>query len=404
MGATYHVGSGLLSQNDNTTRYYPILPQMPAGVTTEDGVVELLVRSAGSFSNASLVILTNTCSVSSVWTLRKSRAATAIAITITSDATGTFTDTDSVSFAATDEVDYQMVIPTEAGTNTMTWDVAGIVWTADSATTGWLMAHGYSDAGDSATRFFTLQGDGDTLAEANTQHYLGASYTLTNFWVDVKTNGRSTTSTIQVRKNGAGVGGTLSYAAAETGLKEDTTTAALSSGDKLCGGCTTSTGGGSFVFNACGVELSSANGDWQIGHGNATGLSQLGGVTNNYGLSGAFDIGVAEGDIDIVPLLTFTVDQLYVYISANTIPVLATTATLRVDAANSALTVSFAAGETGVKSDVTHSVTVTNNTNAVNWQIIAGGATGAVTLRSLSARGNIAAAATGNPWYAYVQQ
>ena len=113
---------------------------------------------------------------------------------------------------------------------------------------------------------------------------------------------------------------------------------------------------------------------------------------------------MAEGDIDIVPLLTFTVDQLYVYISANTIPVLATTATLRVDAANSALTVSFAAGETGVKSDVTHSVTVTNNTNAVNWQIIAGGATGAVTLRSLSARGNIAAAATGNPWYAYVQQ
>jgi len=138
------VNHGIAAQNDATTRFYGLVGDLDPETTEVN--CEIPVRDAGTFSNLFVYVTTNTASVTSTVTLRKSQADTSLTVSYTSDQTGIKEDNvNTVSFAATDEGNYEVTIPTEAGTNTLTFwanDSAGnligetITWTARESASG----------------------------------------------------------------------------------------------------------------------------------------------------------------------------------------------------------------------------------------------------------------------------
>lgn len=92
--------------------------------------------------------------------------------------------------------------------------------------------------------------------EANVEHvHRGANVTLKRMYTRVQTNGRSTTSTVTIRKNAAGTALTSSITAAATGtISNLTDTVSLTAGDTYCVEVVLGTGTGNLLIT--GITLS----------------------------------------------------------------------------------------------------------------------------------------------------
>src|SRR3990167_1388035 len=111
---------------DGLTRYV----QISGGSNVTNSNIawcEVPVRDAGVFSNMFVYVVTNTASVTSTITLQDSQVDTALTVSYTSDQTGIKEDTsNTATFAATDKVQWVVVVPAEAGTNTLTTTLIGV--------------------------------------------------------------------------------------------------------------------------------------------------------------------------------------------------------------------------------------------------------------------------------------
>jgi hypothetical protein len=410
MSATQLLAFGADSQNDGQTRYYTLSGVIPptAAITTEaEG--QIPVRDAGTFSNLYFRLTSNACTVNTVVTLRKSGVATALTLTVGPDATGEFEDvTHSVAFANTELAGLEVAIPSEPGGNQLVVSVIGVLFAATSGTVSMQsgVAAGDSFSTASATRFYPLTARNDSsVIETNVHWRVTATFTARNLSVYVSGNARSTDSVWTSRKNAGAGSMTLTFATAETGLKEDTSNSdSLVADDEYNLALTNGTGTGDITTTMTTVAIASAADQFPL-QNSGNPVSQDFGVTNylNFGRIGS--ASATESDAQLLTRLTYTASHLTARVTPNSLPSGATaTVRCRVNAADGNQVLVFTSAETGVKTDAANTDVLTAGTDRYNVAIVTTGASGSVAVRAVSMLGTVASAAVGNPWYAYAQQ
>ena len=393
MAQSQIVNSSGESYSDNTTTFVHLAGKLLENAT--EARQQTIVRDAGTFSNLYVRATANTTTTaSSVITFRKSVADTALAVTYAAAETGAKEDTDSVTVAATDECNYQVAVASNAGTTAITLSIIGITFTpTNSANTITFLSASTSNNWNNAseTEFQFINGGSAVITAANettAQVTMRGSYTLSDFYVFAESNARTNDTVFRIRKNTADGNSSITFAAAETGAKEDTSsTESIVSGDIVNYSVTTGTGTELLATSTISCTcISTANEFPLIGTVDAA-LAQNFNVTNFKAISGLIGNSTqAEADVQIEPNFTFSVKNLNAYVSANTIATSASTITLRDDGANGNGSLSYAAAETGHKVD-TDSDTITADTDFLNYTIVTPNTSGVLTVRNISCTG-----------------
>ena len=386
MASSLSIASGSPTDgvNDNTTRYTSFGGQLRFA-NLEAGA-QVPVRDAGTVNNLYSYVSTNTASVTSTLTLRVSLADTALTVSYTADQTGIKEDTtNSVTVAATDELDWEVTVPTEAGTNTITFSVISGQFNHTSATSciSFMVAEGlHSHVLASQTAYVTANGHLDhTTTEAQAKLRIKGNFTASNLYASIDSNARTTDTTFTTRKIGATGGQTFTYTSAQTGVKEDTTgTDTLVDGDDYNYGITTGTGTEAIQTRVLCSRLVNTDSQFILMAGNPAGQAQAFNVTNYFEAGGsASGAGTTEATFQMLSRMNFTARELQVYVSANTIATSATVVTTRVNGANSVLTLSIAAGATGLQADSVNAAAVNAGTDELSHQVVTPNTSGSLT-------------------------
>lgn len=389
---------GSLGVVDNTTSFIALVGNIGVNQSSE-ALVEDPIREAGTFNNLFTYVPTNTASVSSTITLRKSLADTALTVTYTSDQTGVKEDTsNSVLFAATDEVDYEVTVPTEGGTNTLTITALAVQFAP--TTTGncftILARTGVSPIDATSTSVFHVpNGLGiGTLDESLTKYRIRTAVTSSNFYTNVSVNGRSSSTVYRTRKSAANGNQTVTYTSSQTGVKEDTSnTDSLAAGDDYNYVIEYGTGTGTLTTLIIATRIISTSNFFPL----LTARPQESFAANTVrylGVSGNLDLPTTtEANSQVYPRFDFTASELGAYVSANAGVSLATNITLRDNGVGSALTIQYLAGQTGLKNDSVNTVAITSGTDEINYEITCLDLTGGITVTWMGILGETAAAA-----------
>lgn len=370
--------------NDNSTRYTSFGGQLRFAVA--ETAAETPVRDAGTVNNLYSYVPTNTATVTSTLTLRVSLADSALTVSYTADQTGIKEDTsNSVTVAATDELDWEVTVPTEAGSNSIAFSVISGQFNPTTSTNciSFMVAEGllsYTTA--SATNFFCANGQLDTTStEAQAKLRIKGSFTATNFYTHVDSNARTTDTTFTTRKNGGTGGQTLTYTSGQTGSKEDTSGSdTLVDGDDYNYAITTGTGTEAISIRVVCTRLVNTSSQFILMSGSAAGQAQAFNVTNYFEPGGsALSVGTTEATFQMLSRLNFTARELQCYVSANTIATSATVVTTRVNGAGSVLTISIAAGATGLQADSTNVAAINAGTDELSHQVVTPNTSGSLT-------------------------
>lgn len=380
---------------DNSTIFISLIGSL-IGNGTAESRRQIPISAAGTFSDMYTRVITNTASVTTTVSFRVSGAGSALAITYSSDETGVKEDTDTVTVATTDTVNYQVSVPSEAGTNTITFTVFGLSFTADSDTVTILGASSVANVTQaSTTRFIPLSGEtANQASETSVAVTLRGSYTMSNLFVNVTANARTTGTSFLTRKNSSAGNQSVTFAAAETGTKEDSTnTDSISSGDTFNFAFTTGAGTDNLTLHQVNVSCLSSSNQFPLIVQEGPGIAQAFNVTNNAALAGhLLNVTTTEDNSQVVPNFTFTAKNLTANVTANTILANDTTIALRDAGANGNQVLTYATAETGVKVD-TDSDVLTADTDAANYQIVTPNTSGTFTMRYISVTGEVTSAA-----------
>lgn len=236
--------------------------------------------------------------------------------------------------------------------------------------------------GTGATRYRTV-GSGHSSAtiastEANVQRTERSGGTCSLMQVRVPGNISNNTFVINFRKNTANGNQTLTFAAGETGLKQDVTnTDSVAIGDILSvkhlnngTGLITCLGTG-VLFNA---STNTVN-HYQLNGGTSTTTSF--GTTTYFGLSDN-PANATLANVEVKSGTAGTLKNLGVRLSANTITALATAVyTSQINGVNGNITISFASGETGLKEDTANTDVIALN-DLIALKLVVGGVSGSV--------------------------
>jgi hypothetical protein len=399
MSKSLFLNIGNQGVNDNLTRFLSVSGNFAANATEVN--IELPIRDAGVFNNLYVYVSANTCSVDSVIDLRVNQASPGGTLTVTfgADETGIKEDTaNSVTVAATDEINYRIVIPTEAGTNTITIKVMGMEFTPTASGDCVSLLSSIPVSGAFATAsvtYFTVPNGQRAfeLTEANYKYRIRGTFTASDFYAYVTSNTRTTDTIFGTRKNGANGSQSVTYIASETGAKQDTTnTDSLAAGDDYNYHITTSTGTGTIsVLNLSSSLISAAN-QFVLLCGRDVGAAVNFNATAYFGCAGDLLAHATENFYKIYPRFTFTAKELGVYVSANTITTDPSVITVRDNGVNSPITVSYAAAETGLKTDTSNTAEITSVTDEIAYQLVTPNTSGTITLRWIGMMGDTSAA------------
>ena len=383
------------SQNDNQTRYYAVSGCIDsASESATEADRQVTWRESGTAANLFLRVLTNTCTVTSVFVLRVNGASSALTLNVTADATGEFEDiTHAVSLADGDEVCYQLAIPTEAGTNSMACSVTGMTFTASSNTATVVTTPESTNVGTaSATRYFSVVASPATATEAAATCALEGTdgFVVSNLFVYVSANARTNNTVFVSRNNGFDGNLTVTFGSTETGIKEDT-----SNSDTIIGGyclkATTGAGTETITIQQRAVTLTSMRTFTMIGNTLSGAYAPVAGVTNYFHCGKLAAATTTEASAQLLSRITCTLRDLQVEVSANTVTTSATTIKSRINGADGNQIVSFAAAETGAKSDASNTDAIMAGSSRYCLQVIVPATTGAITFRNAALFGESAA-------------
>lgn len=355
------------------------------------------VRVAGDFSNLIVNVTANTWSGTATWNYRNSGGNTALNVVYAAGETGVKEDTsDVISTDGTDEPYYRL---DSVGTGSLSVRGVGMQFEPDTATTTLTLLGGSASStinADSAT-YYSMPFDliRNITTEAQNQLEMRGTYTASNFYVYVSANARTTNTVFGTRKNGAAGAQSVTYGSAETGAKEDTSnTDSLVATDDFNFRSTTSTGGGDLVSRSSMCTLtSSSTGNFILGTAEVFGESVNFNVTTYTSVGGLFDFTTTESQAQLSPRFGFTASELGGYVSANTIATSATTVRLRNNTADGNLVLSWAAAETGLKSDTSNSDIIATAT-PVDLRVATPNTSGALTFRWIAMQATTAVATT----------
>lgn len=383
---------------DNASRFFPLCSNIVAFSSASRA--DVAVRDAGTFSKLYIHVVTNTASVTSVITFQDSGADTAITVSVTSDATGIFEDTsNTAALIATDEASIKVTVPNEAGTNNLTIDVAGVQFEPDTTTNTITFPAAAALTADfstaSTTEFMLMCGlFYYTSVEAIVKARIRKTFTSSDLYTLVQANARTTNTLFKTRKNGADGGQSITYGSGETNIKEDTSGSdSLAAGDDFNFSITTGTG--TEIITPVKLSTSLINtSDFFVNYCMSDGAT-VGTSTTTYArIGGGFVFDATEADTQIYPQFTFTASELLAYVASSASVVAGCTVTLRDNGADSALIVSYAAAETGLKNDTSNTAEITSGTDEINYKIVNSDAVGTVSFTWLGIHGGAAAAAT----------
>lgn len=363
---------------DNSTRKLNIAGAL--NNLSVEASVELPVRAPGTFSNLFIRSSGNTVAVAStVFTLIKSGVATSLTVAFGASESGVKTDiTNAPSFADTDMVCLEVVVPNDAGgARFFNINVIGVTFTPDDTANCWSWLSWeqiVSVATASTSWFFGPSGSHSSAntTEAAVAFTMRSSFTSSNLSVYLSSNARTTDSTYRTRKNGADGNQVVVFASGESGYKEDiTNTDSLVDGDTYNTSLTTGTGTGAIVTVHVSTLLKSTAGEFQMISGWAGGASFSPSLTRNIAINNSKG-GVATGETNVMvySLFDFTIKLFSGYVSANTLSTSNLTARLRDNVANGNEVLTWAAAETGHKVDLSNQDTITAVTDDINYQFI----------------------------------
>lgn len=373
----------------STTRYFHLATnnRINDDQPTETNA-QITYRSAGTFSNLYINILTNDRGTSTFRT-RKNVGNGNMVVSITG--TGKFEDivnTDAVT--AADEWNYSMV--TGAGGTVFTFKITSVIF---DATTNTVSRTGCDSNGSintaSSTLVGALAGDGpQTLTVDSTA---GVVYrtagTLNNFFVNVTVNPRTTTTEFRSRKNSANGNLVVTYLTGQTGIKEDLVNSdSIVIGDLINSAIVTGTGTESLSYGGILADFTTTNSQaMYTAAATQTVQTILAGVTTYYPFAGALRTDTTESNMVAEANLAFIGSLMQVNVSANTITA-TSTLTFRVNSgAGASQVVSIGNSQTGVIQDVVNSDYIIPS-DTLDYLIVTGGTGTSLVLRSISMLGD----------------
>ena len=244
----------------------------------------------------------------------------------------------------------------------------------------------------SASRYNTLVGRlaSTVTNEAQMKTRIRKACTAKNLALNVNTNARTTNSTAKSRKNGADGAMSLVIAGGATGWFEDITNSdTLAVGDDYNHVLETLAGTEGILIRSMCVDLVTTDAYGSLITSNSLGLVQNANSTNYFPINGDVESGSVEADRKTKARDAFTLSQLTISLSANTVTA-ASTLRLRKNGANTAMVVTITASTTGVFNDNTNTESVTS-TDDLNLSLVTGATGTSMTIRpmSLNALGHV---------------
>jgi hypothetical protein len=230
----YYATLGPISQNDNTTQYYP-LADAPSNNTTEiRAQVEVNTGNMGFKNLYVLIASPNNVTGTSTVGFRDDGATTAIQVSIGSGASGIFEETaTTITPAADSKLNFISSTASVAGTVTMTVEIIAI---SSISTDSTFLATGGSSAGSSttSTNHFSFGGKGGgavTYSLIEQDALIAAN--VSNVVINISANSDTGTSTFTLNKNTVATALQVSIATTATGFFEDPDTVAVIATDAL---------------------------------------------------------------------------------------------------------------------------------------------------------------------------
>lgn len=229
-----------------TVDAYLLIAGRPLSNTTEDNN-EVMIRQAATWSRLYTYVTSNTGTGSTVITDRKNNAAGGQSVSYATTEVGAKEDTsNSTSYAAGDTADFFV-------------DITGTVTIAPELVTcetsgGGLRFITNSATGIAVANYYPLNGPTTTQAtEANVGVKSRGTQTFKNLYVRVGANAQDNNTAIAFREDASSTI-SVTYAAAETGVKEETSTTASPTSTELLNYAVLPTGAGNITASLISIE------------------------------------------------------------------------------------------------------------------------------------------------------
>lgn len=404
MANSFITASLIAGQNvgDNLTRYSGISGQLVMQAT--QSWTQTPIRDGGTFSKLFAYVSANTNTGNSTITLSKSLTATTLTVTYGSTQTGIKEDTsNSVLFANTDEANWIVFVPNTGAATSCTFNLIACQFAPTTTTDciSFLAVNSSSTVANSAvTEYLVPSGDTvaeNTATEANCKFRIRGTFISSDFYTNISTNARTSTTTFLTRKNGANGAQSVAYTSTQTGIKEDTSNSdSLAAGDDFCYAVTTTGAGAqSLTFKHWSSSIISTNSEFIFLSGLTPGASIAANSTAYIPPSGdVASPSATEANVQAYPQFTFTAKEFGSFVTTNTSIVLSTVFTVRDNGANGNGTVTYTAGQTGLKNDSVNTDTITSGTDEIDYSILNNDLTGVTTVSWVGLVGVVSAAAT----------
>mgnify|MGYP001565336552 CR=1 FL=1 len=368
--------------------FYPI-----AGAATGDaGIeanVEIGVRLTMRLRYLYCYVITAPESFNCTITLRKSGADTSRSVTYNIGQSGIKENNNSaIDYAVTDEVNYYLstggdaiftlgataitLIPTLTNSNSVITIVASRGPTMISVT---------------SAVYNAMNGQLiENTTENPTKFSAGQTFTAKKFYVYVSSNTGTDDCRFGTRVNGVDGNMTVTYLGGQTGAKEDASnTDSIGIGDDFNYYLIDSTDMGFSltmtveIISCHLVKTTNVNGFSPIMASSVDGVSILFNTTTYAGCAGDLVFDTIEASTQVRPRFSLTAQQLGSYVTTNTITTSATVVRVRDNGVDSAVTVSYNAGQTGLKTDNTNKAGIRSGLDQLNYKVVTPNTSGSIT-------------------------
>ena len=349
----------------NTTEYWDLYGYTDKSTNSDYRTGS--IYDDGTLSNLKVKLQTNSVPGSGiVFTLMVNGAAVNQTISIPASGTGNFEDTSHTDALGWGDDIVLRAVPDSTGTYQITY--TSMIYTPNTAgqsTSHFKAAHasGRTFATASTTFFEPINGYMDTnnsTVEANTQYKIKQAGSMLGLQAWVSGNSRTTATTIRIRKGGVAQTPSISIGNQATGwFGDEATSFSVAVDDLLNSAIITGTGTQNISVTHITSAIDVANDTKQstyIGQ-NMIGIAQARNIVRYYAFCGYYSAQTTEPIVKFDVPVTCVAKNLNIYVSANTVAS-ASSFSLRVNAANSAVSVSIGSTTTGWLQDVTHTVTL----------------------------------------------
>ncbi|MDZ4263761.1 MAG: hypothetical protein U1B30_15700 [Pseudomonadota bacterium] len=342
---------------------------------------QAMARSAYTLAKLYIRVTANALTGASTVTSRVDTAAGAQSATIALGTTGTFEDTTNSDAIAAGSVFNTQVVVGAGGANALTVTIIGYTL-AHATANDFILICSPAFAQEQwaiGIVFVAIGGrrEAESL-EASAAYLFRAAATLSNLRTFINTNTTSADETLATRKNGGAGAQSVTITGGVTGAFEDTTNAdTVVAGDKTNYTLSAETGAGDLLDSYIEMKCISTHRPRM-----ATGQSASITADRYLCVDGALSLSATEGPTQLAARSSFTAANLFTNVNAHGLSS-GVNLFLRVDGANSALTVTVPDSTTGDFEDTTNSVAIVSG-NLYNWFADHGGGAGGVTFASVS--------------------